>query len=259
MIAFPSYFPGTSDCCDAPDWTRQRVRRALRVLWALGTVSFSSGAWADEPYVTDEAAILERGTCQVQAGKRTLRGSREWYLLPACNLIADVEITVGRSGSSGPGDEHNIDNVVHAKGVWRALEPNRFGYGWAVGGEFRRHPREGERRGHDYFGTLLGSRSFFDDRLIVHANLGGRWLRDENRGALTGAILVELALTERLAVLAETYDSSRSRRARQAGVRFDVVPEHVMLHFTVGGDARDFNATRSWAMGMQFVAPVLNR
>ena len=215
-------------------------------------------ARADEPYVTDDASVLDRGACQLELGKRTLRDSHQWYLLPACNLFWDVEITLGRTGFSGPLGEGTLDTVIQAKGLWLAVEPNRFGFGWNIGTEVRRHPRRDERRLHDITGTLIASRSFFDDRLIAHANGGVRWLRDEGRGAVTLGVLAEVNVTSRLALLAETYDTSRTRRFYQAGLRLAIVPEHVTLHVAAGGES-NFSSTRQWTIGLHLVSPPLFR
>ena len=218
------------------------------------TLAVATFARADEPYFTDDASILDRGTCQLELGKRTLRDSHQWYLLPACNLFWDVEITLGRTGFSGPLGEGTLDTVIQAKGVWRTVEPNRFGFGWNVGTEAGRHPRGSERRLHDVTGTLIASRSFLDDRLIAHANAGVRWLRDEGRGALTSGVLAEVNVAPRLAALFETYDTSRSRRFYQAGVRLAIVPEHVILHLAAGGES-NFTGTRQWTIGVHFITP----
>ena len=57
------------------------------------------------------------------------------------------------------------------------------------------------------------------------------------------------------AVLAETADTTRSRRAYQAGLWFALVPDRLELDVSVGGEARDFRRSRYWTVGLRVTTP----
>ena len=64
---------------------RTAVRRPLICLVLYG---LSAVAHAAQPYATDDAAILDKGTCQLEIGRLANRDVHELWLLPACNAAA---------------------------------------------------------------------------------------------------------------------------------------------------------------------------
>ncbi len=227
----------------------------------LGLMLLASApaALAAEPYVTDDADIVGPGRCQLEAVWQSSREQQEWRALPACNPTGNLEIGLGRRGIAARTGDHEQFNAVQLKSLWRALEQNSYGLGWAAGVDVRRHPQEQQRRTASFYGSLLLSRSWFDDRLLVHVNAGARRDRDARRYAATGSIAAEIELVPRVSAIAETYDDSRSPRGYQAGLRFMLVPDHVDLNIAVGGEAREFRQTRYGTIALQFISPPVFR
>lgn len=226
---------------------------------ALIVFSAPGPARAAEPFVVDDTGVIARGVCKVEAGRRTNSAGREMWLLPACNLFLDVEVQWGRTATLPDEDARSSAHVVQVKGAWREIERDGYGLGWLVGSEIRRHPREGERRVREHGALLLASYPVLRDRLTVHANAGARWDRDEKRGGVMGGLQAELEIARRIALLAEIYGSSRTRRGFQAGVRLTLVPDHVDLRVTRGGDDEDENGRRYWGVSIELVAPRVTR
>jgi hypothetical protein len=218
---------------------------------------FAPSAGAAEPFVTDDARILERGACQLETGTRRQPAAREFWLLPTCNLWLNIEAQFGRTTAVADDQARSVSNVVQLKGLWRELERDGYGIGWSVSSEARRHPATGQKRVSEHEVTLLASRAVLSDKFTVHANFGGRWNRDDQRGALTAGALGELELNSRVALLAEVYGSSHVRRGFQAGMRVSVIPDHLDLTLTRGGDDRNERGSRYWALGIQIVSPKL--
>ena len=229
------------------------------LLTALILFSAKAPARAAEPFVIDDTAVIERGVCKVEAGTRARSDGRDTWLMPACNLFLDVEVQLGRAATLPDESVRSSAHVVQVKGAWREIDRDGYGLGWVIGSEIRRHPAPTERRVREHGALLLASYPVLPDRLTVHANAGARWDRDEKRGGVAGGLQAELEIIRRVALLAEIYATSRARRGLQAGVRLTLVPDHVDLFFTRGGDDADENGRRYWAVSVELVAPKVTR
>ena len=82
-------------------------------------------------------------------------------MLPACNPFG-AELTLGRNRI-----EARYNTLVQAKFLLEELQPNHAGYAVSVGAS-----------GGDPYFNGIASRSFFDDRVVVHGNLGAMHNRD---------------------------------------------------------------------------------
>ena len=213
---------------------------------------------AAQPYVTDDARLVPAGACQLEVGKRVLRGSREAWLLPACNPLGNLELSLGMNRAHAVDTERATAIVVQAKSLIRELKPGEYGLGWVANLESRRHPRPGQSRTGDAHVAGIYSHSFRDDTFFIHANAGVRRLRDEHATEATWGLAAEYNFTERIAALVEASDTTRSPRGYQAGLWFALVPDRLELDISVGGDARDFRETRYWTVGIRmYTAPFL--
>lgn len=231
-------------------------RLALLVRLSLLACAAAAGAHAAQPYVTDDARLLPEGSCQLELGKRVLRGSREAWFLPACNAFGNIELTLGANRSWDVDGARATDLVVQAKGLFRELKANDYGLGWVANAEFHRHPLPDEKRIGSMAASAIFSHSFFDDVLFFHANAGAKRLRDTGATAATWGLAGEFNIVnERFAVLAEVADTTRSRRGYQAGLWFALVPDRLELDVSVGGEARDFRRTRYWTVGLRVITP----
>ena len=228
----------------------------LRIIAVIACASCATTRLeAAQPYVTDDARLLPAGACQLEIGKRILRGSREAWVLPACNAFGNMELTLGTNKANAVDSARTTDFVVQAKGLIRELKPDDYGLGWVGGVETHRHPQFGQPRHGSIYAAGIYSHSFLDDAFFIHANLGARRLRDERKTALTWALAAEYNVNERVAVLAEASDTTRSRHAYQAGLWFSLVPDRIELDVSVGGDAQNFRQTRYWTVGARFITP----
>lgn len=210
----------------------RRTRFAALTVFLLG----GSPGFAAQPYITDDASILAPGQCQFEVGKQVNRGDSELWMLPACNLVANTEITVGKSRfSEADGQRHLY--VVQGKGVWREFSTDQTGFGWVAGVAGHSRTEEDQRRISGYYGFLLASRAFLNGRLTASANLGFIDSRDTRETPAAWSAGAEYSLNERLKVLGEFYGTDRTAPSSQAGLRFSLVPERVEIDVTAGGAA----------------------
>lgn len=207
--------------------------------------------------VTDDARTVDPGACQVEAWQRVNRGSRERWALPACNPAGWLEITAGVNDLPDDSGGRANDFVLQGKTVFRPLETNGYAYGLAVGGYLHGDPAPGQGRLKSLYFYAPFSRSFLDDRVVAHVNLGAQKDRDTGRSAWTWGAGAEISFTPRVFLIAESYGDDRTRPYFQGGVRLWLVPNRVQVDATVGAQSGDARATRWFSLGVRLISPSL--
>lgn len=190
-------------------------------------------AFAARPFVTDDARLTTAGSCQLESWMRIYPDSKELWALPACNPTGNLEFTVG-GGRARHDAPATSDYVFQAKTLFRPLETNDWGIGFAVG--TIRHPEinPGPNMLGNTYAYIPLSVSLNDDKVILHANLG--WLKDKASGQnnLSWGVGGEFKLHARLLGIAETFGDNRSMSYGQVGVRYSVRPDLFQVDATIG-------------------------
>jgi len=212
----------------------------------LALLAAAPSAWAARPFVTDDARVVDRGGCQLETFVKHQRriDEREFGFLPACNPWGS-ELTLGytRIDSTPSGDGHAT--VLQAKTLLKPLVTNGAGFAITVGllAGTANSP----------YVNAIGSFSFADDRVVMHANLGG--IRDNvarvSRG--TWGIGAEVLLVApRLYGILEGYGQRGEKPTLHTGLRLWLVPDRVQVDTTVG--LQDASPQRRFAtMGVRIL------
>ena len=191
-------------------------------------------AFAARPFVTDDARLTTAGSCQLESWMRIYPDSKELWALPACNPTGNLEFTVGGGRAHHDDAPATSDYVFQAKTLFRPLETNDWGIGFAVG--TIRHPEinPGPNMLGNTYAYIPLSVSLNDDKVILHANLG--WLKDKASGQnnLSWGVGGEFKLHARLLGIAETFGDNRSMSYGQVGVRYSVRPDLFQVDATIG-------------------------
>ena len=207
----------------------------------LATVLAAScgAAQAARPFFTDDARIVDK--CQIETfykEQRTYSGSEFWFL-PACNpaaagFPASFEITAGGNRIEG-----ERDAILQAKFLLKTLETNGVGYAVSLG----------KFGGEPYF-NAIASRSFLDDRMVFHANLGD--FRDT--GGTWGYGLEALLWAPRVYGIFESFGQHRETPTYHYGARFWMVPDRFQVDMT-RGDQTGAGNRRFYTIGLRFLFP----
>ncbi len=208
-------------------------------------------AGAAQPYVTDDAAILDEGACQFEIGRQVNRGSHELWLLPACNFTGNVELTLGQSRVNETGSTRNL-YVLQAKGLFTGDKDAAQSWGWVAGLLGRPGATGDQRAVSDVYASLLHTRTLIQDRLSISANLGTRADRNERINATTWGVIAEINLASRLLFIAETFGDDRNHALHQAGLRVVLVPRRMELDVSRGAENGSRSGTRWWTIGLRF-------
>jgi hypothetical protein len=246
-------------------------RLLAAVLAMLACAAVPGPARAARPMITDDARIIDPGSCQVETWFRFNRDSNEYWALPGCNPTGNLEITVG--GAYLPADEpytgRSTTLQIQGKTLFRTMETNGWGTGLAVGTVFR--PDDVALQVPRYYAYVPTSFSFLDDRVVIHTNVGaarisrasdlplaenvaGELVRANPGWSFTWGVGGEFAITSRAYLIAETFGDNHQKPYFQGGVRFWIVPNHVQIDATIGSQAGDWSGARWISVGLRLLS-----
>jgi hypothetical protein len=197
----------------------KRLQR-LTLAFHLTAFFLSFTAHAARPFFTDDARVVDKDGCQIETfykKQETYSGSEFWFL-PACNPFG-LEMTVGGNRIEG-----KDSLIVQGKILLKPLETN--GSGYAISG--------GLFGGDPYFNSIA-SFSFFNDRAVIHANLGVTRDGEANVARATWGLGLEALLyAPRVYGILETYSQSGDKPTLHYGLRFWIVPNRFQIDATHG-------------------------
>ncbi len=206
--------------------------------------------------VTDDARIVDPKACQVESWVRTERhGANQFWAVPACTPVENFEITVGASVERSSGQERMADSLLQFKSMLRPLRTNDWGLALSLVRSVERGVEPGARDATSHALNLPLSVSLRDDALVLHLNAGVRHDRLGRRHYATWGFGSELALRERLQLIAETYGESGQRPFVHGGLRYWLVPDRVQVDTTVGSRVQPGHGERWFTIGVRLLSP----
>lgn len=245
---------------------RSRARsRALRVclgcgvivIWALAA---ARPVRASRPLVTDDARLVDPGACQFETWTRVGDEGIEYWALPACSPVGNLELTAGVGllpAERGAGPSRSVVQL-QAKTLFRTLETGRVACGLAGGTLLRARDALDEDLNADLVGEAFAyvpvSVALRPDRAWLHLNAGVR-----HRGEGTGTSMLwgagaEVLVAGPVFALAEAYGDAPGPAFMQAGLRITLVPDHVQVDATYGRRLPD-GGDDEWAtVGLRFIS-----
>ena len=190
--------------------------------WLLAALLAAPVAWAGRPLSVEDAAVVERHGCQVEAWIDRTHDATKGWLVPACNFGLDTEWQAGFARTHAEGESRYSEAYVQAKTLLRAAtESEPWGAGLVLG--VVKRPMNETRRDWDH-PYLLGvfTQGLCGTTVLFHANLG--WTRDaEARRDLTlWGIAVEGQVAHRVVLLAEAFGENSASPFLRAGARWTV-------------------------------------
>ena len=185
-------------------------------------------AQSARPFVTDDARVVDQGSCQVETFVKRQRrfDETELWFVPACNPWG-AELTIGhaRVDSALAGDTRTA--IFQAKALLQPLATNGAGFALSAGML--------ANTANSPYVNAIGSFSFAEDGVVLHANLGG--IRDNvakiSRGTW-GAGAEVLLLAPRLYGIFETYGQRGEKPTLHTGLRIWIMPDRLQVDTTVG-------------------------
>jgi len=181
-------------------------------------------------------------------------------VLPVCTPIDNLELSAGFIAVWDDGADGHFEYVLQAKTLVKPLESNDWGAGLVAGlGRDPALASTAEQVASVYAYVPL-SRSFADDRIVLHQNTGWLWQRGAGRGrhAVTWAGRGEVVLRRHLLVVGELYGAEGGAGVPaefQTGVRAFARPGRVQLDLSYGGLIRTGRDGAGWTIGLTLITP----
>lgn len=206
--------------------------------------------------ITDDARVVDRHSCQLETWGVYDDTMGEYYAIPSCNFFLDIEISMGAMMSNLPINEvekpFRMQQVIFgAKRVFSDLEMRGYSYGVVLGNAYNFLY---SKYRNDYYIYMPASLAFFDNKLLLHLNLGYKLQHRNNEPHIfyTGLGL-EQQVTQRLWLLGEILYERFEKIKFQVGVRIWLLRDRIQLDGTYGNA---FSGGRSWvSVGLRFLSP----
>jgi hypothetical protein len=232
--------------------TRGLCSVGLVVAIAVCTIA---SAHAARPLITDDARIVDSKACQVESWVRQNKSDREFWAIPACNFTGNLETSIGGSLGQDPQGTRTNDVLVQAKTLFRPLETNSYGVGFAMG--YIAHPaqRTDRRLLGDLYAYAPISVSLASDRVVVHTNIGATHVRELGVNRATWGVGTEIQVTPRVIAIAETFGQNVGKPQYQAGLRIWLVPNRVQIDTTYGNQFGGSDERRWFSVGVRLLSP----
>lgn len=228
---------------------RTAVRRTLICLVLYGLSAFAHAA---QPYATDDAAILDKGTCQLEIGRLADRDAHELWLLPACNFTGNVELTLGKLQFNEADSTRNL-YVLQGKGVFFRETDSPHAWGWLAGLRGHHQTADDRRQLSAVFGSLLYTYEAYRDLLLFHVNIGGRSDRDDRRNATTWGSAAEFRMNSHFTLIGEFFGDDRVPAFHQLGIRAALIPDRLEFDVSYGANSGRQADTRWWTLGIRIM------
>lgn len=223
----------------------------MKKLLLLPILLYAQPAWSARPFVTDDARLTNAESCQLESWTRIHQNSTEVWALPACNPTGNFEVTLGAGLSMANDTKGAADYVIQAKTLFKALETNGWGIGFAIGKVH--HPEitpSANQLGNTY-AYVPFSVSFNDDKIVMHLNAGVLHDRASKKANMTWGIGGEFKASSRLTGILEAYGDHQSSPFAQAGIRVSVIPNLFQVDATVGRQLNGVNDNQWISFGVR--------
>lgn len=191
-----------------------------------------TGAIAGRPLTTEDAAIVDAKSCQLETWiDRSTHTTTGWFV-PACNFGANLEWQAGFARTHSEDGTRFSDAYAQVKTVVREMtdaEP------WSVGlvaGVIRRPLNTNYSGWHHPYVIVPFSQVLCRTPFTFHAHLGWAHDRERQRDLTLWGTAVEAAVHERVVLLAETFGENSRKPFVRLGGRWTAIPKHLDVDLT---------------------------
>lgn len=178
-------------------------------------------AFAERPMAVDDAGTLERGGAKLEFGWSRDDAVRGYEGAAGFGPIDNLEVEVG----FGRAKDRDADPDAKIRAVGAAVKwvPLQSETGLSAGlkYEYGREKVSGEGTARANSLAALATWAF-EQGPRVHVNLGREWVHNDENADFWG-IGLDVPVTDRLDVVAETFGAEHSGPDRQVGLRYTIV------------------------------------
>jgi len=196
-------------------------------VFALIAAMACTSALAGRPLTTEDAAIVDAKSCQLETWIDRATHTTTGWLVPACNFGANIEWQIGFARTRFDGESRYSESYAQVKTLVREMtdaEP------WSVGlvaGVTRRPLNPSYNGWHHPYVVVPFSQVLCRTPFTFHADIGWARYHDQRRDVTLWGVAVEAAVHERAVLLAESFGENSRKPFVRLGGRWTAIRQHM--------------------------------
>jgi hypothetical protein len=228
------------------------MNNLLKILiFILGFGTFNI-AQAARPMMTDDARIVDPKACQLESWVRDSKHMTEYWAQPGCNVGENAEITIGGSLEGENGHSSFANEIYQIKSIIRPIDINQTGYSIVLGNA--RDPKRAINKViQDWYLNVPISYPY-NDRLVIHTNLGVTHLTDEHTEKINWGLSSEYNYNERVDLISEVFNQSSNSTYFQFGLRYWLIKNRAQIDTTYMNSFNHINEDQSFSVGLRLLS-----
>ena len=228
------------------------MKKLLHIaLFALG-IFYLNLSYAARPMLTDDARIVDPKACQLESWIRDSKHITEYWALPACNVSENLEVTIGGSLEGESGHSSFANELYQMKSIIQPIAINQTGYSIVLGNG--RDPKRTMNKAiQDWYLNVPISYPY-NDRLVIHTNLGVTHLTDEKTEKMNWGLSSEYNYNERIDLISEVFNQSSNSTYFQFGLRYWLIKNRAQIDTTYMNSFNHIGEDQSFSVGLRLLS-----
>lgn len=226
----------------------------MKVLLALVFSFISTIVYAARPMITDDARVLDEGTCHIESWAKFNKITDEYWALPSCNPAGNFEVTIGGLKNSGSNQISWGSQLVQAKTLFKKPATNDWSLGLGIG-QFSTNQNHDLVKTIDNYFYVPITQSISNDDLFVHINLGLSQNLGSKRYSPTFGVGSEYLIQPNMFFILESFQDSSEKMSLQGGLRYWIMPNKFQVDITTGFKSNTRPDNRWLSIGIRLISP----
>ena len=228
------------------------MKKLLHIpVFALG-IFYLNHSYAARPMLTDDARIVDAKSCQLESWVRDSKNVTEYWALPACNVSENLEVTIGGSLEGESGHSSFANELYQMKSIIQPIAINQTGYSIVLGNG-RDPKRTMNKVIQDWYLNVPISYPY-NDRLVIHTNLGVTHLTDEHTEKMNWGLSSEYNYNERIDLISEVFNQSSNSVYFQFGLRYWLIKNRAQIDTTYMNSFNHIGEDQSFSIGLRLLS-----
>jgi hypothetical protein len=228
------------------------MNNLLKILILIVGFNTFSVAQAARPMMTDDARIVDPKACQLESWVRDSKRMTEYWAQPGCNVSENAEITIGGSLEGENGHSSFANEIYQIKSIIRPIDINQTGYSIVLGNA--RDPKRAINKViQDWYVNVPISYPY-NDRLVIHTNLGVTHLTDERTEKINWGLSSEYNYNDRVDLIGEVFNQSSSSTYFQFGLRYWLIKNRAQIDTTYMNSFNHIGEDQSFSVGLRLLS-----
>jgi hypothetical protein len=228
------------------------MKKLLHTLLFALSILYLNLSYAARPMLTDDARIVDPKSCQLESWVRDSKYVTEYWALPACNVTDNLELTIGVSLEGESGHSTFANELYQIKSIIQPIAVNQTGYSIVLGNG-RDPKRTMNKVIQDWFFNIPISYPY-DDRLVIHTNLGLTHLTDEKTEKINWGLSSEYNYNERVDLISEVFNQSSNSTYFQFGLRYWLIKNRAQIDTTYMNSFNHIGEDQSFSIGLRLLS-----